>query len=72
MSKKTKTKTKHAVRRLERGFVTDHLSIYDGTTQAGTIVRFDADFCAFDMRGELVGSFTDLKDAVRALPRLTS
>jgi len=70
MSKtKTKPKTKQPTRRLERGFVTDHLSVYDGSAHAGTIVRFDADFCAFDMRGELIGSFPDLRDAVRALPK---
>jgi hypothetical protein len=66
---KTKPKTKQPARRLERGFVTDHLSVYDGAAQAGTIVRFDADYCAFDMRGELVGGFPDLRDAVRALPK---
>ena len=49
--------------------MTDHLSIYDGSTQAGTIVRFDADYCAFNLRGELVGSFPDLRDAVRALAK---
>jgi hypothetical protein len=61
-----KTKTH---RRLENGFVKDHLSIYDGAVQAGTVVKFDADFCAFDMQGELVGTFTNLKDAARSLPR---
>jgi hypothetical protein len=56
-------------RRLENGFVKDHLSIYDGATQVGTLVKFDADFCAFDMQGELVGTFTNLRDAARSLPR---
>ena len=68
MSKKTKTK--RPPRRLKRGEVTDNLSIYDGTTAIGTIVRFGADYCAFDMREELVGSFPDLKDAVMALPKV--
>jgi hypothetical protein len=70
MRTKPKTKTKQAMRRLERGFVTDHLSVYDGSAQAGTVVRFDADYCAFDMRGELVGSFPDLRDDVRSLPKV--
>lgn len=63
----TKTKTH---RRLERGFVRDHLAIYDGAVQAGTVVKFDDDFCAFDMRGELVGTFTNVKDAARSLPKV--
>jgi hypothetical protein len=67
MSKKTKTK--RPMRRLKRGEVTDNLSIYDGTTAIGTIVRFGADYCAFNLREELVGSFTDLKDAVQSLPK---
>jgi hypothetical protein len=58
------------MRRLKRGEVTDNLSIYDGTTAIGAIVRFGADYCAFNMRDELVGSFTDLKDAVRSLPKV--
>lgn len=66
MSTKPKTKTKQPTRRLERGSVTDNLAVYDGTT----VVRFDADYCAFDMRGELVGSFPDLCDAVRSLPKV--
>jgi hypothetical protein len=66
----TKTKQQTTRRRLEHGFVRDHLSIYDGATQAGTVVRFDTDFCAFDMQGELVGTFANLKDAARALPRV--
>ena len=56
-------------RRLEHGFVKDHLSIYDGAPQVGTLVKFDTDFCAFDMQGELVGTFTNLKDAARSLPK---
>jgi hypothetical protein len=62
----SKTKTR---RRLEHGFVKDHLSIYDGAAQAGTVVKFDDDFCAYNMRGELVGTFTNLRDAARSLPR---
>jgi hypothetical protein len=63
----TKHQTKR--RRLEHGFVKDHLSIYDGATQVGTAVKFDADFGAFDMQGELVGTFNSLKDAARSLPK---
>jgi hypothetical protein len=68
MSKKTKTK--HRGRRLERGSVTDNLSVYDGSVQVGTVVLFGSDYCAFDTREELVGSFPDLRDAVRALPKV--
>jgi hypothetical protein len=49
--------------------VKDHLSIFDETIQVGTLVQFDADICAFDMRGELVGTFTSIKDAARSLPK---
>jgi hypothetical protein len=59
-------------RRIERGFVKDHVTIYDGTVQAGTVVKFDADFCAFDMQGELVGTFNNLRDAARSLPSAES
>jgi|HubBroStandDraft_6_1064221.scaffolds.fasta_scaffold2941237_2 hypothetical protein len=58
-------------RRLEHGFVKDHLSIYDGAPQVGTLVKFDTDFW-FDMQGELVGTFTNLKDAARSLPKAES
>jgi hypothetical protein len=59
-------------RRIERGFVRDHLAIYDGTVQAGMVVQFDADFAAFDMQGGLVGTFSNLPDAVRSLPKMES
>jgi hypothetical protein len=63
----TKTKTH---RRLEHGFVRDHLSVYDGAAQVGTVVKFDdADFSSFNMQGELVGTFASLKDAARSLPK---
>jgi len=66
-------KTKQTLRRrLEHGFVKDHLSIYDGASQVGTLVKFDADFCAFDMQGELVGTFSTLRDAARSLPKAGS
>jgi hypothetical protein len=65
----TKTNRQTTRRRLEHGFVKDHLSIYDGAAQAGMVVKFDDDFCAFDMQGELVGTFTNLRDAARALPK---
>jgi hypothetical protein len=65
------TKTKHQTtrRRLEHGFVRDHLSIYDGAAQVGTVVKFDTDFSAFNMQGEIVGTFTNLRDAARSLPK---
>jgi hypothetical protein len=50
--------------------VTDNLSVYDGSVQVGTVVLFGSDYCAFDTREELVGSFPDLRDAVRALPKV--
>jgi hypothetical protein len=59
-------------RRLQHGFVRDHLAIYDGATQVGTLVKVDADFCAFDMQGELVGTFSTLRDAARSLPKVES
>jgi hypothetical protein len=59
-------------RRLEHGFVKDHLSICDGAPHVGTLVKFDTGFCAFDMQGELVGTFTNLKDAARSLPKAES
>jgi hypothetical protein len=66
-------KTKQTARRhLEHGFVKDHVTIYDGAVQAGTVVKFDADFCAYDMRGELVGTFDNLRDAARSLPSVKS
>jgi hypothetical protein len=67
------TKQQQATRRrIEHGFVKDHHSIYDGAVQAGTVVKFDADSCAFDMQGELVGTFTNLKDAARSLPKVVT
>jgi hypothetical protein len=67
------TKQQQATRRrIEHGFVKDHHSIYDGAVQAGTVVKFDADFCAFDMQGELVGTFTSLNDAARSLPKVVT
>jgi hypothetical protein len=33
------------------------------------VVKFDDDFCAYNMGGELVGTFTNLRDAARSLPK---
>ena len=69
LTTKQQQTTRH---RIEHGLVKDHLSIYDGATQVGTLVKFDIDFCAFDMQGELVGTFTNLKDAARSLPKVVT
>ena len=45
------------------------LAIYDGTDQVGSIVERGGTFDAYDSSDQLIGSFTALRAAVRAIPR---
>ena len=45
------------------------LGIYDGQDRAGTIIRQDGEFFAFDADGECLGTFDTMLEASRKIPR---
>ena len=45
------------------------LSIYDGQERAGTVIRQGEEFFAFDAAGKCVGSFDNMLEATRKIPR---
>ena len=45
------------------------LGIYDGQDRAGTVIRQDGEFFAFDADGECLGTFDTMLDATRKIPR---
>jgi hypothetical protein len=44
------------------------LGIYDGQQRAGTVVRQDGEFFAFDADGKCVGVFDTMIEASRKIP----
>ena len=44
------------------------LGIYDGQERAGTVVRQDGEFFAFDAGGKCVGVFDTMIEATRKIP----
>jgi hypothetical protein len=45
------------------------LGIYDGQERAGTVIRQDEEFFAFDADGKCIGSFDSMLEATRKIPR---
>jgi hypothetical protein len=45
------------------------LGIYDGQDRAGTVIRRDGEFFAFDADGECLGTFDTMLEASRKIPR---
>jgi hypothetical protein len=45
------------------------LGVYDGQTRAGTVIRQDGEFFAFDAEGQCIGVFDTMIDATRKIPR---
>jgi hypothetical protein len=46
------------------------LGIYDGQERAGTVVRQDREFFAFDADGQCVGTFDTQIEATHKIPRI--
>jgi hypothetical protein len=44
------------------------MAIYDGQVRAGTIVKHDGSFFAFDSSGALIGEYDLLREAMIAIP----
>jgi hypothetical protein len=44
------------------------LGVYDGQDRAGTVVRQDAEFFAFDADGKCLGAFDTVIEATRKIP----
>jgi hypothetical protein len=45
------------------------VTIHDGLTRLGTIVRIDARYVVVDFEGRLIGEYTSQREAVRAFER---
>jgi hypothetical protein len=45
------------------------LGIYDGQDRAGTIIKQDGEFFAFDAEGKCIGTFDTQIEATRKIPR---
>jgi len=45
------------------------LGIYDGQDRAGTVIRQDGEFFAFDAEGKCIGTFGIMLEATRKIPR---
>jgi hypothetical protein len=45
------------------------LSVYDGQDRAGTVIRQDGQFFAFDADGHCIGTFDTMIEATRKIPR---
>jgi hypothetical protein len=46
------------------------LGIYDGQDRAGTVIRQDGEFFAFDADGQCIGCFDTMIEATRKIPPL--
>jgi hypothetical protein len=44
------------------------LGIYDGQERAGTVIRQDGEFFAFDAEGKCIGTFDTMLEATRKIP----
>ena len=44
------------------------LGIYDGQERAGTVIRQDGEFFAFDADGQCIGCFDTMIEATRKIP----
>jgi hypothetical protein len=44
------------------------LGIYDGQDRAGTVIRQDGEFFAFDAEGKCIGTFDTMIEATRKIP----
>lgn len=44
------------------------LTVYDGSTRAGSLVACAGMFDAYSVAGNLIGTFDDMRDAARSLP----
>ena len=44
------------------------LGVYDGRQRAGTVIRQDAEFFAFDIDGVCIGVFDTMIEATRKIP----
>jgi hypothetical protein len=44
------------------------LTVYNGAVRLGSLVERDSGFDAYDVAGNLIGSFSNQRDAARALP----
>ena len=44
------------------------LGVFDGQTRAGTIIKQDGEFFAFDAAGRCVGTFNTQIEATRKIP----
>ena len=44
------------------------LGIYDGQDRAGTVIRQDGEFFAFDAAGKCIGTFDTQIEATRKIP----
>ena len=45
------------------------LGIYDGQDRAGTVIKQDREYFAFDADGHCIGSFDSMLEATRKIPR---
>ena len=45
------------------------LGVFDGQTRAGTIIKQDGEFFAFDADGKCLGTFDTQIEATRKIPR---
>jgi hypothetical protein len=45
------------------------LGIYDGQDRAGTVIKQDGEFFAFDAEGKCIGTFDTMLEATRKIPR---
>jgi hypothetical protein len=46
----------------------DAMAIYDGQVRAGTVVKHDGTFVAFDAIGTPIGKYATLREAMIAIP----
>jgi hypothetical protein len=45
------------------------LGFYDGQDRAGTVIKQDGEFFAFDADGHCIGTFDTMIEAARKIPR---
>jgi hypothetical protein len=64
-----KTKQQRRGRRLERGLFEGHLAVYDGSRWCGSLSQSGGRFHAYDVKGQPVGVFDNLRAAMRSFPR---